>query len=143
MALERLQARAAAGVPDLDGAIVRRRRQPGRVVREGHRLDDIAMALECLQTRAPGIVHSWYDCHIIWVFIWSIPACPLQSAHLAYSWLTAPKYYQRSQRPALASVMCNQASLSNAKTCQESLRHSWRCLRGRGPSAACDNGNTA
>ena len=36
MALEGLQACAAAGVPDLDGAVVGRRRQPGRVVREGH-----------------------------------------------------------------------------------------------------------
>jgi hypothetical protein len=36
MALKRLEARAAAGVPDLDGAVVGRRRQPGRVVREGH-----------------------------------------------------------------------------------------------------------
>ena len=36
MTLEGLQACAAAGVPDLDGAVVGRRRQPGRVVREGH-----------------------------------------------------------------------------------------------------------
>jgi hypothetical protein len=111
-------------------------------VRECHGLDDIVMALERLQTRAPGIVHSWYDCHVFWLFIWSIPACPLQSAHLPYSWLTSLKNYQRSQKPGLASVMCNQASLSKAKTCQESLRHGWRCLRGRGPSAARDNGNT-
>jgi hypothetical protein len=52
MALERLQARAAAGVPDLDGPVVGRRRQPGRVVREGHRPDRTAMALERLQARA-------------------------------------------------------------------------------------------
>ena len=48
VALERLQARAAAGVPDLDGHIVGRRRQPGRVVREGHGVDRIAMSLERL-----------------------------------------------------------------------------------------------
>jgi hypothetical protein len=36
MALERLKARAAARIPDLDGAIVGRRGQPGRVVREGY-----------------------------------------------------------------------------------------------------------
>ena len=46
MALERLQARAAAGVPDLDGAVVRPRRQPGRVVREGHRVDAIVSSVE-------------------------------------------------------------------------------------------------
>jgi len=34
--LERLQACTAAGVPDLDGHVVGRRREPGRVVREGH-----------------------------------------------------------------------------------------------------------
>jgi hypothetical protein len=56
MALERLQTRTAAGVPDLDGAVPGPRRQPGRVMREGHRLDTIAMALECLQARtAAGV----------------------------------------------------------------------------------------
>ena len=59
MALERLQARTAAGVPDLDGAVMGRRRQPRRVVREGHRLDPIAMALERLQARAPPFAQSW------------------------------------------------------------------------------------
>ena len=39
MALERLQARAAAGVPDLDGVVVGRRRQLGRVMRESNRPD--------------------------------------------------------------------------------------------------------
>jgi hypothetical protein len=29
MAFKRLQARAAAGIPDLDGIVARRRRQPG------------------------------------------------------------------------------------------------------------------
>ena len=69
MALERLQARAAAGVPDLDGAVVGRRRQPRRVVREGHGMDTTAMALERLQARAPAIFHSWYDCYIPWLFM--------------------------------------------------------------------------
>jgi hypothetical protein len=55
-ALERLQARAAAGVPDLDGPVVRRRRQPGRVVREGHGVDRTAMALERLHARAAADV---------------------------------------------------------------------------------------
>jgi len=36
MALERLQARAAADIPDLDRVVVRRRRQLRRIVREGH-----------------------------------------------------------------------------------------------------------
>ena len=36
MALERLEALAAARIPDLDRLVVRRRRQPGRVVGEGH-----------------------------------------------------------------------------------------------------------
>jgi hypothetical protein len=36
VAVKRLQARAAAGVPDLDRSVVGRRRQLGRVVREGH-----------------------------------------------------------------------------------------------------------
>jgi len=69
MALERLQARAAAGIPDLDGPVPGRRRQPGRVVREGHRGDIIAMALERLQARAPVIVHSWYDFNKIWLLV--------------------------------------------------------------------------
>jgi hypothetical protein len=56
MALERLQARAAGRVPDLDSAVPRRGRQPGRVVREGHRGDLTAMALERLQARAAGRV---------------------------------------------------------------------------------------
>jgi len=36
MALELLQARAAVSIPDLDGLVVRRRRQPRQVMREGH-----------------------------------------------------------------------------------------------------------
>ena len=36
MALERLEALAAARIPDLDRLVVRCRRQPGRVVGEGH-----------------------------------------------------------------------------------------------------------
>jgi hypothetical protein len=56
MALERLQARAAARVPDLDGPVPGRRRQPGRVVREGYRPDKMAMALERLQARAAARV---------------------------------------------------------------------------------------
>ena len=36
MALKRLQALAAARVPDLDRLIIGRRREPGRVVGEGH-----------------------------------------------------------------------------------------------------------
>jgi hypothetical protein len=56
MALERLQARAAAGVPDLDGAVEGRRRQPHRVVREGHRGDPTAMALKRMHTRAAACI---------------------------------------------------------------------------------------
>ena len=63
MILDRLQARAAVSIPDLDGAVVRRRRQPGRVVREGYGPDPIAMALERLQTRTPAIAYSWLDNH--------------------------------------------------------------------------------
>jgi hypothetical protein len=69
MALERLQARAAAGVPDLDGVVVGRRRQPSRVVQEGHGVDLIPMALERLQARAPVIVHSWNDFNEVWLFV--------------------------------------------------------------------------
>ena len=36
MALERLQALATARVPDLGRVVVGRRREPGRVVGEGH-----------------------------------------------------------------------------------------------------------
>jgi hypothetical protein len=50
--IERVQTRAAARIPHLDGLVVGRRGQPGRVVREGHRGDITAMALERLQTRA-------------------------------------------------------------------------------------------
>ena len=52
MALERLQTRATARIPDLDSPIIRYRHQPRRVVREGHCVDVIAMALEHLETRA-------------------------------------------------------------------------------------------
>jgi hypothetical protein len=69
MALERLQARAAAGVPDLDGAVPGRRRQPGRVVREGHGADPAAMPLERLQARDPVVDHSRYDFNRIWLFM--------------------------------------------------------------------------
>ena len=59
MTLERLQALATARIPDLDCAVVRRRRQPCRVGREGHRVDRITMALERLQvlatTRIPDL----------------------------------------------------------------------------------------
>ena len=69
MAREGLQARAAAGVPDLDGAVAGRRRQPGRVVREGHGQDLIAMALERLQARTPFVVHDRSDCDFFWLFV--------------------------------------------------------------------------
>ena len=36
MALERLEAGAAAGIPDPDGVVTRRRREPLRVRREGY-----------------------------------------------------------------------------------------------------------
>src|SRR3954471_4526347 len=52
MALKRLQTRAAARIPYLDGPVPARRCQPRRVVREGHGGDITAMALERLQTRA-------------------------------------------------------------------------------------------
>ena len=51
-AVERLQTLARRRVPDLDGAIVRSRRELPRVVREHDRRDPIAMALERLQTLA-------------------------------------------------------------------------------------------
>ena len=52
MALERLQARAATGIPDPDCIIPGCRRQLGWVVREGYWVDIIAMALKRLQARA-------------------------------------------------------------------------------------------
>jgi len=52
MALERLQARATADIPDLDRVVERRRRQLRRIVREGYRVNRTAMALERLQARA-------------------------------------------------------------------------------------------
>ena len=69
MALERLQARAAVSIPDLDGAVARRRRQPGRVVREGHGRDPTAMALERLQACAPPFVQSWSNTDFFWLFV--------------------------------------------------------------------------
>jgi hypothetical protein len=69
MALERLQARTAAGIPDPNGAVVGRRRQPRQVVREGHRHDRIAMALKRLQTRAPPVAHSWPNTDWFWLFV--------------------------------------------------------------------------
>jgi hypothetical protein len=59
MALKRLQARAAMSILDLDGPVVRRRRQPRRVVREGYGGDIVAIALERLQACAPPFVQSW------------------------------------------------------------------------------------
>jgi hypothetical protein len=56
MALERLQACTAAGIPDPNGVVVGRRRQPRRVVREGHRVNKIAMALKRLQARAAASI---------------------------------------------------------------------------------------
>ena len=48
MALERLPHRARAGVPQLDGPVVRGRRQRLAVWREGHGADRVCMALERL-----------------------------------------------------------------------------------------------
>jgi len=59
MALEGLETLSAVRVPDLDRLIVRRRREPGRVVGEDHRVDETAVALECQETRAPLIFYSW------------------------------------------------------------------------------------
>jgi hypothetical protein len=64
MALKRLQARAAIRVPDLDGAVVGRRRQLGRVVRAGHRINTTTMALERLQARAAAGVLD-YDSVVV------------------------------------------------------------------------------
>jgi hypothetical protein len=50
--VERVQTRASARIPHLDGPVPGRRGQPRRVVREGHRPDYTAMALERVQTRA-------------------------------------------------------------------------------------------
>jgi hypothetical protein len=69
MALERLQTRAGACIPHLDGLVAGRRRQPGRVVREGHRADSTAMALERLQTRAPLLAYSWPNADYFWLFV--------------------------------------------------------------------------
>jgi hypothetical protein len=69
MALERLQARTAAGIPDPNGPVVGRRRQPHGVVREGHRVDIIATALERLQARAPPVAQSWPNTDCFWLFV--------------------------------------------------------------------------
>ena len=52
MPLKRLEAVAAARIPDLDRAVARRRREPGRVVREGDRQDGVAVPLENLEAVA-------------------------------------------------------------------------------------------
>ena len=56
-ALELLQAGAAAGIPDLDGPVVRRRRHLDRVDREGHWPDVTAMAVERLGAGALFVRH--------------------------------------------------------------------------------------
>ena len=71
--LERLQAGPAAGVPDLDRAVVRRRRQPGRVVREGDRPDRIAVALERLQAGPPFLTQSWLYYNHFQLFLKKVP----------------------------------------------------------------------
>ena len=43
------------GVPDLDSPVVRRRREPGRVVRKGDGADPIAMPLERRQALAATV----------------------------------------------------------------------------------------
>ena len=50
MALERLQRRSRAGVPEPDRLVARCRRQQLAVRREGHGVDPIRMALERRQT---------------------------------------------------------------------------------------------
>ena len=57
MAVERLEAFPRLRIPDLDGAVVRRRRDMIVVVREGDRPDRAAMALERLEAAAPTISH--------------------------------------------------------------------------------------
>ena len=52
MTLKRLEAGAAASIPDPDGVIARRRREPLRVGREGYRDNWTAMALKHLETGA-------------------------------------------------------------------------------------------
>jgi hypothetical protein len=71
MSSEHLYALATAHIPYLDRVValsaagfarvvVRRRREPGRVVGEGHRKDcPAAMALQCLQTRTLFVSCSW------------------------------------------------------------------------------------
>ena len=56
MPLKRLEAVAAARIPDPDRSIERRRREPGRVVREGHRLDGAAMPLKRLEAVATAYI---------------------------------------------------------------------------------------
>jgi hypothetical protein len=46
MVLKRLQAVAVSEIPDPECAVARRRREPGRVVRENHREERIAMTLK-------------------------------------------------------------------------------------------------
>ena len=58
MALERLQAGATAGVPDLDRVVVRARRQPAPVLREHYRADRRAVAFERLQASIPVLFYS-------------------------------------------------------------------------------------
>jgi len=59
MALERLQGRSRAGVPQPDRLVVRRRRQQLAVRREGHGLDTVRMALERLQQGIPIVLDLW------------------------------------------------------------------------------------
>src|SRR5436309_3349124 len=72
MALERLEALAAASIPDLDRVVAPRLRQLGRVVREGPCPDPLAMALERLEAGTPLIPYGWLYCDPPWLFFLKI-----------------------------------------------------------------------
>ena len=73
--MKRLQALAAAGIPDLDRVIVRRRREPARVAREGYGRNSTAVALERLQASTPLIAHRWLYRNRLWLFILEKTSC--------------------------------------------------------------------
>jgi hypothetical protein len=59
VALERLQADARLGVPELDRLVAGAGRQPAAIGREGHGRNRIRMALERLQASVPIRLNFW------------------------------------------------------------------------------------
>jgi len=69
VAFEGLEAFARARIPDLDGAIIRCRRQPLVVVRERYGPDPAVVAFEGLEAETPIIWHKRLGRNPFWLLL--------------------------------------------------------------------------